>query len=109
MGHGISAYEVGRYPEAMNALLHAEPSELEVVPERRARYALYRGLTHLALGDDESAARWLAEAKEFDDRYPQELSAAEHGRLLAGWQALGKRQGEWGWQALQQGGWRDGP
>lgn len=62
----------------------------------RVRYALYRGLTHMALGDMESAERWLADAKSWVDRDPSLLDAGERGRLETAWVSIGHQPGTWG-------------
>ena len=80
---GIVDYEQARYPEALQRFRHAEPDAAWWDGRDMARYALYRGLTHLALGDKEAAARWLREAKITLDRDPNTFSEEERCRLAA--------------------------
>ena len=80
---GIGAYDHGRYPEALEALSVVEPDAASWSEERRARYALYRGLVHLALGDPESTRRWLGEAQRAFDQDPRILTEEDAGRLHA--------------------------
>jgi hypothetical protein len=70
------------------------PRAGELDPMEGTRYALYRGLTHLALGDAAQAERWLSLAKRRSDRDLALLSAAERGRLLAAWRTMGRMPGE---------------
>ena len=86
---GIDAYEQGRYPEALAALRHWERSRgAEVVND--ARYALYRGLTELALGNAAEAHLWLSVTQELLAKDPDALDRHDRGRLAAAWQTLGK-------------------
>jgi hypothetical protein len=50
--------------------------------ERRAEYALYRGLVHHSLGDRAAAGVWLAEAKALDDAHA-DADAHAHARTLS--------------------------
>jgi len=104
MSQGISDYHRGSYPEAASHLAEAEPDRAGASERTRTRYALYRGLTHLALGDKESAQRWMSEAKARWDADRGLLDRAEQGRLLAGWEALGHEPGEWGAVELERRG-----
>jgi hypothetical protein len=80
----------GRYGEAMERLQEEEANLPRKSSAERARYALYRGLTHLALDDRPAAYRWLLDAKTRWDRNPQTLSQEDTGRLLNAWTGLGK-------------------
>jgi hypothetical protein len=94
MGRAMTAFEDGRYPEAVGELRALE-SEARTWPEdRRAKYALYRGLTHLACGDARSADRWLSSAKRSWENNPELFDDAERGRLLAAWRSMGRMPGE---------------
>jgi hypothetical protein len=85
----IDAYDQARYPEALRALRHLERSQgAEVGSE--PRYALYRGLTELAVGDASEAHVWLSVAKEAAARDPEALDRLDRGRLAAAWRTLGK-------------------
>lgn len=102
MSQGISDYHRGSYPEAAAHLADAERDREGASERTRTRYALYRGLTHLALGDRESAQRWVAEAKARWDADRELLDRADQGRLLSAWESLGHEAGEWGAIELQR-------
>jgi hypothetical protein len=87
-GAGVRAYDHGRYPEALEELRSAERDAVRARGRDRVRYALYRGLTHLALGDREGTRRWLGEAKRAADQSPTLLSDEDAGRLASAWSHL---------------------
>lgn len=88
-GVAVDAYDQGRYPEALRALYQLERSRgAEVAGD--ARYALYRGLTELALGNAAAAHLWLSAAKEAVQSNPETLDRRDRGRLDAAWRTLGK-------------------
>jgi hypothetical protein len=87
-GAGVRDYDHGRYPEALAQLQVAEPQASSLPGGERARYALYRGLTHLALGDRPGTLQWLGEAKRALDADPRLLSDLDAGRLAAAWSHL---------------------
>jgi len=88
LASGLTHYDHARYPEALEALSAAEPGALALRGRSRARYALYRGLTHLALGDREATLHWLGEAKRAADAEPHLLSDDDAGRLASAWAHL---------------------
>ncbi|MEB2311657.1 MAG: hypothetical protein OZ921_08390 [Sorangiineae bacterium] len=90
----LDEFRDARYPEAVIELRRLEPESRGWSARERARYALYRGLTHLALGDARPADLWLGLAKALAEAHPGALDAAERGRLLSGWQSLGHMPGE---------------
>jgi len=87
-GAGIRDYDHGRYPEAIEQLREAERTATHWRGRDRARYALYRGLTHLALGDRPATLLWLGEAKRAIDANPTLLSDEDTGRLASAWAHL---------------------
>jgi hypothetical protein len=92
----VEHLDAGRLPEAVQTLRAAE-AELPGLPAKeRLKYALYRGLTHFALGDVRAAERWLAPVKQALDRDPRSLSDAERGRLFSAWRSMGHMPGESG-------------
>jgi 3-mercaptopyruvate sulfurtransferase SseA len=95
-GDGMQAFEDARYPQAAASFRRYEPEARRLPPDEFAQYALYRGLTHLALGDARAAARFLGAAKAAVDRDPQILDEADRGRLLAAWRSMGHMPGESG-------------
>jgi hypothetical protein len=71
----------GRYPEAKRAFLALEAETATWSDARRAEYALYRGMTHAALGDRDQAGVWLREAKAIEEVHPKSLSYENMQRL----------------------------
>jgi hypothetical protein len=74
-------FDKGQYPAAHQSLLALESASRSWSTADRATYALYRGLTLLALGDRGRATMWLLEAKGAEDRRPGSLSGADTRRL----------------------------
>lgn len=93
-GDGMQAFEDARYPQAAASFRHYESAARALPARDFAEYALYRGLTHLALGDSVAAARWLGTAKSAADKSPSLFDDAERGRLLAAWRSMGHMAGE---------------
>jgi hypothetical protein len=87
-GAGVRDFDHGRYPEALDELRVVECDAQAWSPRDRARYALYRGLTHLALGARPAAVRWLSEAKRAMENDPLLLSSEDAGRLASAWSHL---------------------
>jgi tetratricopeptide (TPR) repeat protein len=85
---GVRQYDRGRYPEAIQTLRRLQAEAPGYDRRESARYALYRGLTHFALGDRQQALRWLAEAKRASDADPCIFSDADGGRLASAWAHL---------------------
>jgi len=90
----LDAYDEARYPSAAAQFRALEPSARTLGAPDFARYALRRGLTHLALGDSRAAARWLGYAKQSADRDPEIFSDADRGALIAAWRSMGHMPGE---------------
>lgn len=80
---GVRDYDHAQYPEALEHLISVEPFVAAGSPRDRARYALYRGLAHLALGDQQATVRWLIAAKRAWNADPSVLSDDERNRLAA--------------------------
>jgi hypothetical protein len=83
----VRAYDEARYPDAVESLRGS------VDPED-VRYALYRGLSELAVGNARSADRWLRRAWQAADLDPEVLSEEELGRLVAAWRSMGRMPAE---------------
>jgi hypothetical protein len=94
MARARTDFEDARYPQAVRGFDRLEARALRFSQPERAEYALYRGLSHLALGDARLAARWLGYAKAELDRDPRVFDAEERGRLLAAWRSMGHMPGE---------------
>ena len=87
-----TSFDEARYPDAV-----AQYRAVDRVGLSRSElfeYALYRGLTHLALGDAEPAGRWLFVAKRLAEESPGLASDEEQGRLMAAWRSMGRMPGE---------------
>jgi hypothetical protein len=80
---GIGDFEHARYPEALECFRRIEPLARNWDRLEKARYALYRGLTHLALGDHSATVRWLGEATRASNTDPSVFSQDERNRLAA--------------------------
>ncbi len=83
-----SDFKKGRYGEARETLVRVEPESQKWDDARRAEYALYRGLTHGALGDRRSAGVWLKEAKALEDAHPGSLGDDDRARLRLGLESV---------------------
>jgi hypothetical protein len=88
------AFEEGRLPAAAVELRALEPKFATFGHETRARYALYRGLVELGLGNAAAADHWLFFAYSADRRDPRCFDDREHGALLSAWRATGRLPGE---------------
>lgn len=87
-GRGIAHYDRAEYPQALEHLAAAEDDLSMFSPSERARYSLYRGLTHFALGNRRLAQPWLEEAKRAYEADPSLLSDDEAGKLGSAWAHL---------------------
>lgn len=83
-----SDFRAGEYGRAREQLEALEPASKRWSERERAEYALYRGLTHHALGDRARAELWLAEAKRIEDVHPHTLSTDDRTRLSLALDAL---------------------
>ena len=88
------AFDEARYPDAVAeyCALRAEVPQLSR-PEL-FEYALYRGLSQLALGDARPAEHWLLVAKRLTEESPELASPEAQGRLLSAWRAMGHMPGD---------------
>jgi hypothetical protein len=93
----MASYTDARYPSAAAEFRAFEPAARSLAPAAFARYALYRGLTHLALGDARAASRWLGYAKQCADRDSALFDERERGELVAAWRSMGHMPGEPGY------------
>jgi len=84
LAEGESQFAKGRYPEAKQTFASIEGDSRRWSDDRRAEYALYRGLTLGALGDRAMAGVWLREAKAIEDTHPGSLSPEDARRLHIG-------------------------
>lgn len=96
LSSAVAEFDGGRPAAAKRCFSALEPEFSGLGPKERTRYALYRGLTHLTLGDASQADPWLSFAKRESDRDLDLLSAAERGSLLAAWKSIGRMPGDLG-------------
>jgi len=96
LSHALEAFHDGRLPEAAAELRALEGAIASNDEGERARYALYRGLVELGLGNARVAEHWLARARRADARDPHCFDARDHGALLSAWRSLGHLPGEAG-------------
>ena len=94
LSHALEAFHDGRLPAAAAELRALEGSYADENDRERARYALYRGLTELGLGNVVVAERWLALAWRADAADARCFDARDHGALLSAWRSLGRLPGE---------------
>ena len=90
----MASYTDAQYPTAAAQFRAAEPAARKLSAPEFARYALYRGLTHLALGDAAAASRWIGYAKQSADRDPYVFEDQDRGALLAAWRSMGGMPGD---------------
>ncbi len=88
------SFDEARYPDAVAHYRALAPSVRAMPPADLFEYALYRGLTHLALGDAVPAERWLLLAKRLSESAPRVATAEQRGRLLAAWRSMGHMPGD---------------
>jgi hypothetical protein len=89
-----TSFDEARYPEAAAAYRELSAAVPTFNEPELFEYALYRGLSHLALGDARPAERWLLCAKRLSEASPELASDEERGRLLAAWRAMGHADGD---------------
>lgn len=87
-----TSFDEARYPDAAAEFRALRPEGLDAT--ELFQYALYRGLTHLALGDARPAQRWLGLAKRLAEASPGLATRDDSGRLLAAWRSMGHMPGD---------------
>jgi hypothetical protein len=89
-----TSFDEARYPDAVDEY-RALASEVPSLSRPELfEYALYRGLSHLALGDSAPAQRWLLVAKRLSEAAPTLATADQQGRLMAAWRSMGQMPGD---------------
>lgn len=89
-----TSFDEARYPEAVAQYRAVRPGADRLSRSELFEYALYRGLSHLALGDASPAERWLLVAKRLSEQSPGLASSDQQGRLMAAWRSMGHMPGE---------------
>lgn len=87
-----TSFDEARFPDAVAEFRQLDPAELS--DDELFQYALYRGLTHLALGDAAPAERWLRLAKRLSEASPGVASLEDEGRLMSAWRSMGHMPGD---------------
>lgn len=88
---GSALYSEGRYIEAAEVFERTEHRLRRADHRDCAQYALFRGMTLLALGDLRNAERWLTYAYQVNQSRPGSLKLREQAILDRGWYDLGQR------------------
>jgi len=89
-----TSFDEARYPDAVAEYRALAPDVPGFTHPELFDYALYRGLSHLALGDAAPAEHWLLVAKRLSERSPTLATAEQLGRLLSAWRAMGHMPGD---------------
>lgn len=89
-----SAFDEGRYPDAAAEYRALAGGVARLEQRELFEYALYRGLSQLALGDAVPARRWLGLAKRLVDACPALATDDERGSLMAAWRSMGFMPGD---------------
>jgi hypothetical protein len=89
-----TSFDEARYPDAAAQYRVIRPREDGLSRPERFEYALYRGLTHLALGDAKPAEHWLLVAKRLSEQSPGLATREEEGRLRSAWRSMGHMPGD---------------
>src|SRR6185295_1258361 len=82
-----TSFDEGRYPDAVAEYRAIRPSADRLSGAELFEYALYRGLSHLALGDAVPAERWLLVAKRLSETSPGLVTSDQQGRLMSAWRS----------------------
>ena len=89
-----TSFEEARYPDAAAEYRAIRPGDERLSLAELFEYALYRGLTHLALGDAAPAERWLLVAKRLSEQSPGLATTEQQGRLMSAWRSMGHMPGD---------------
>jgi hypothetical protein len=89
-----TSFDEARYPDAVAEYQVLRPLLPRLGRLERFEYSLYRGLSHLALGDARAAQHWLTIAKRLSEQSPGLSSSDQEGRLMAAWRSMGLMPGE---------------
>ena len=101
LADAMDSFNEARYPTAAARFRAFEPEIRTLNAHERARYSLYRGLTHLALGDARAACFWLGYAKVRADREPHVFDVSDRSALLSAWRSMGHMPGDPGFSCTE--------
>jgi hypothetical protein len=93
LSRGADYYEQRCYIDAAQVFEHNEANLAEYDAGERARYALYRGQTLLALGDYERARHWLGYGERIVAKNAGALSRRERTALILALASIDGRAG----------------
>jgi hypothetical protein len=85
----VANHGEGRYPQARAELVSLEPQVPCLSGTEQIRYALYRGLSELALGNAVRAHHWLSKVRQSLEQDPEALAPVERGQFDSAWRSLG--------------------
>jgi len=94
LSNAVDEYEAGRTTHALRQLQSPAARDACSDAHDHARYALFRGLAHLTLGDAHAAERWLLGLKRQLERQPDLLSTADKSRLVSALGSMGHLPGD---------------
>ena len=89
-----TSFDEARYPDAIAEYRACAGQLPRLSRPALFEYALYRGLSHLALGDSLPAQHWLTFAKRLSEASPGLASSDDQGRLNSAWASLGYMPGD---------------
>ena len=84
VARGVNAYNRGDYQTAMSEFLAVEHEFADLSPQKQFDYALYRGLTHLQIGDGAGAQYWLRQARMIASGDPSVMRGTQQYELEQG-------------------------
>jgi hypothetical protein len=88
------SFDEARYPDAVAEYQALRSRVPQLGRAELFEYALYRGLSHLALGDSSPARHWLTAAKRLSEAAPGLATVDQQGRLTAAWRSMGLMPGD---------------
>lgn len=89
-----TSFDEARYPDALAAYRTLAATVPALSRVELFEYSLYRGLSHLALGDAGPAERWLLVAKRLLEESPGLATSDQQGRLTSAWRSMGLMPGD---------------
>jgi len=94
LSHAVADYEAGRTTESLRRLKTWQRHAASADRPDAARYALFRGLAHLTLGDARAAESYLLPLKHHVRRDPELLSSGDRARLVTALASMGHFPGD---------------